>query len=740
MKRSSARLKEKAKASTGDQQDSSSPNVSSLPRKRVKVSESTGADTCDGRETDEDDEEETTGAVAEDSAYDIGDDEEALKPQKQSGGKGKGKGKRKGKGRASGLVAADPNFKKVRGRLGLLHKVATEMPLDVIFEIFMHLEPIDILRLSRTSKDLRKLLTSKSSEYIWRTARLNVEALPPPPSYLNEIQYANLMFDTYCHSCGHHPCDNVLWDCRVRCCRKCITHVLYSSSEIEEQYPVSFRSHEYEMRSILACTPGTYINRGRWYLLSAFTQKYNELKDFQGQKDGRTVQEWLVTVRAEDRQRRDANIIYEKWFRDRRNDRYDDLQERRNQRKKDIEDRLTSLGWGPEVQCLTTRWSFSQHKLVKQAAKLTEGAWNKIAPEIIKLAEEERIRRLQDERKTILQDRHTILQTLYDAHIASKGLTEVGYPPFGDVMESAIFDPVLWDTPLDVTVTEEAFSEGFKEIPGFITEWKTKKTRELLKLVQIFEPTATTNDLGLMTTLFFCQRCNEFVWYPQVFNHKCLSAVFPGIAPLSRDPTFNAYDHLRQYPWNNSLQRLKFADLESKTMKTILQLCNLPPDATFTTLDEFNPRLECLSCGSLVQGRLFMPWLRALHHVRVYNAVQCHEYITVSDAIKQKVIEAEPGPSALRRYGYEPAFFCNDCPAEEQSSMSYTTLTGHLESKHGIANDQITTEHWSWSDNVPRCCKVSDIVFVKLEEEDNVTSGTVGMDAATSDGNRVVAL
>jgi hypothetical protein len=113
----------------------------------------------------------------------------------------------------------------------------------------MYLEPLDILRLSRTSKDLRNLLMPKSSEYIWRAARLNIEDLPPPPSDMNEVQYANFMFDKYCQVshicfipvwklnrpssekvCGYYPCDNVFWAVRLRACKKCLNQTpLYDS-------------------------------------------------------------------------------------------------------------------------------------------------------------------------------------------------------------------------------------------------------------------------------------------------------------------------------------------------------------------------------------------------------------------------------------------------------------------------------------------------------------------------------
>ncbi|KAE9389351.1 hypothetical protein BT96DRAFT_766429, partial [Gymnopus androsaceus JB14] len=62
-------------------------------------------------------------------------------------------------------------------------------------QIFMHLEPGDLLQLARTSKDLRNVLMSKSSESIWRTARENIEpGLPRLPDDLSEPEYAHLLF------------------------------------------------------------------------------------------------------------------------------------------------------------------------------------------------------------------------------------------------------------------------------------------------------------------------------------------------------------------------------------------------------------------------------------------------------------------------------------------------------------------------------------------------------------------
>lgn len=73
--------------------------------------------------------------------------------------------------------------------------------LNDFLQIFSYLEPFDLLRMSRTTKDLRQLLMSKSTAFVWERARLGMDGLPHMFDDLNEVQYANLLFDTHCHVC-----------------------------------------------------------------------------------------------------------------------------------------------------------------------------------------------------------------------------------------------------------------------------------------------------------------------------------------------------------------------------------------------------------------------------------------------------------------------------------------------------------------------------------------------------------
>ncbi|KAF8828886.1 hypothetical protein HHX47_DHR3001166 [Lentinula edodes] len=98
-------------------------------------------------------------------------------------------------------------FKLVRGKFAILERLVRDVPLEIIIEaritmklsmILCHLDPGDLLRLSRASKGLRNILLSKTSESIWRVARENfIPGLPPLPMDLNEPQYARLFFDMF---------------------------------------------------------------------------------------------------------------------------------------------------------------------------------------------------------------------------------------------------------------------------------------------------------------------------------------------------------------------------------------------------------------------------------------------------------------------------------------------------------------------------------------------------------------
>lgn len=56
---------------------------------------------------------------------------------------------------------------RIRGRRGRL-KLMTEMPFDILYEIFGELEPIDLLHLSWSTRTLHGMIMGKDGRFLWK--------------------------------------------------------------------------------------------------------------------------------------------------------------------------------------------------------------------------------------------------------------------------------------------------------------------------------------------------------------------------------------------------------------------------------------------------------------------------------------------------------------------------------------------------------------------------------------------
>ncbi|RDB24007.1 hypothetical protein Hypma_008639 [Hypsizygus marmoreus] len=100
-----------------------------------------------------------------------------------------GKDPRAAKRRKAGNHVAPQPGKKLRWMRGRLQLFA-EFPLDILYEIFSHLQPIDLLRLTRSSKPLRGVLMQRSARTVWMRAEANVDRMPRCPPHLTEPAYS----------------------------------------------------------------------------------------------------------------------------------------------------------------------------------------------------------------------------------------------------------------------------------------------------------------------------------------------------------------------------------------------------------------------------------------------------------------------------------------------------------------------------------------------------------------------
>ncbi|KAF9071899.1 hypothetical protein BDP27DRAFT_1262172, partial [Rhodocollybia butyracea] len=270
------------------------------------------------------------------------------------------------------------------------------MPLDICFEIFCHLEPLDLLILSRSVKTFGTYLRKKSSALIWATARANVHGFPPRIQGMSEIRYASLMFDNDCEGCHHRhtTAKDIHWNMQMRICSHCQqppkdgriprSFVVSDMLEFEFQPPL-IRKHDF-----LYHIP--HQNQ-KWLpeVVSAYLAQYEEMVH-----DEASFQQWQLKMRAETKIRQQWHHQYlTKWVQvcKRRRERQErhrskEIDKIRSTRYSVIWSRLLALGWEKTDMPL----SLPVHPYVDKVKELTDKEWARIGPvlsEFIKTQAEE---------------------------------------------------------------------------------------------------------------------------------------------------------------------------------------------------------------------------------------------------------------------------------------------------------------------------------------------------------------
>ncbi|BGP42475.1 hypothetical protein JCM10449v2_006480 [Rhodotorula kratochvilovae] len=146
---------------------------------------------------------------------DEGDEDEAPRKKARKGRKGTGKGRKKGEGKL---------------------EVLKTLPVELLGEIFSHLDPNDLLALSMVNKQYRALLVAKSSARLWKDARERLEIPAVTSGDYQEWQYASLIFGTRCQLCGGGKGVHVQAGPRVRFCNSCWTVKLVKPTQIKRTH------------------------------------------------------------------------------------------------------------------------------------------------------------------------------------------------------------------------------------------------------------------------------------------------------------------------------------------------------------------------------------------------------------------------------------------------------------------------------------------------------------------------
>ncbi|KAK1216784.1 hypothetical protein PQX77_020580 [Marasmius sp. AFHP31] len=122
-----------------------------------------------------------------------------------------------------------------RGSLQDMYK----LPLEGIYEVLGYLHPHDLLRMSRTSERLRKMVLNRSTAFLWRRAVSRL-GLPERIPSMSEPAYASLLFDRICKCpVTHGDAQRIGWSALMRCCKACsMTKINIINSQALRKYAV----------------------------------------------------------------------------------------------------------------------------------------------------------------------------------------------------------------------------------------------------------------------------------------------------------------------------------------------------------------------------------------------------------------------------------------------------------------------------------------------------------------------
>ncbi|KAM5542624.1 hypothetical protein V8D89_003585 [Ganoderma adspersum] len=371
--------------------------------------------------------------------------------------------------------------KQVRGAIPKPGSGATHvmnLPVDVFLEIVAYCRPLDLLRLSRVSSQLRGVLLAKRNKDVWVSARNTLDPpLPECPEDLSEPHYASLVFDRFCTAsrpplvCGavgkgskEEEGEEVAgWNAveltasyavRVRLCEQCWKANVKSGYIITNELDLKTRKDRAFKRVLFDLVPEAKACRER--VLGAITlefeaaayddmpigqralnavrqtsrqnffqqdvvavvKEYCALVESSGE-DSKAVEEFLERRKAQVLERLDFHFAVDQWDYDRHRARAEAKLKALRARKAAIEKRLEDLGfespdWLPTVVF---------EKVVNRIEPLTEEAWDEIQPKLVAALAPRRALRETTEFKEKYHVRASQLKAHYLNFLAS-GRTE----------------------------------------------------------------------------------------------------------------------------------------------------------------------------------------------------------------------------------------------------------------------------------------------------------------------------
>ncbi|RPD57627.1 hypothetical protein L226DRAFT_610659 [Lentinus tigrinus ALCF2SS1-7] len=640
------------------------------------------------------------------------------------------KAPKKEKGDPATPVARGRNIRCRRGGLQDMPK----MPLDVLFEIFSFLHPQDLLNLSRTTKDFRSCLMSRSSARYWEQSRKQVEGLPDKPIHLSEPAYANLVFCNHCHNClksGSHV--TAYWDIYARYCGSCRTEVFTSTCD-EAFKPVwlefdvrscdivvTVRLNSDRLRGIWYHKPELEKIKQEWKSLANKTQKTQYIQDrtkfvSQSREISRHLEKWQVGLKR--RAVAESNTVKET-------------------RYETVLAKLRQEGWSEELDRMdkVALNGLSRIDGVSRATKLTDKGWMTIRPPVVEYMQKFKSQRINKERANLLSSRLWYLKQAMYAYQHEKWPADCKdrvYVGFADCAYMPEVRAVIENTSPDLT--KEDVKQQLKEVlPGLIDGWVEKQRTELVAIIheELKKETQTVqiqDPLQLAMASFRCGssfcRATSLRW-PQIAEHRCSYAMCKSDKSLygqcveSRRERHTADMRIPETKRFGIYAR-------SEWSRDIIRLCGFDPETvTYPEMDACIVRLVCRRCSTYARQEVF-DWKGAITHDEAHSDSKPlpGRWMLLSEehAAKARALEVAIAAKSLDLdQSRQDTFHCGWCGYDGSMSRMYE----HLRDSHGKSRSEskLDQDFYLVERYKPSIWMYSEVFSECKSEKDTVAAG-----------------
>ncbi|RDB24403.1 hypothetical protein Hypma_008379 [Hypsizygus marmoreus] len=569
-------------------------------------------------------------------------------------------------------------------------RVLLDLPLDLIYEIFGHLHPLDVYNIAQTTKALQNIILERNSRSLWKTVYERHPDIPQCPPHMPEPAWTMLIFiPSVCEECGDY---RVFTDfsLRRRLCQSCADSCYVRKHPLEGAEPGPFPiDHIVWTLLPFSCRSDEFLP---WAIST-------ELEDHQRRYNSRDVEAMANTVArfkqdiAEGRpgaeedfarfniSTKKALLLWTKhadecimWSNRGLMDackEYEDVSEDLIRRMKE---RLENLGYNDMDM---DEYELSEEAKIDNVCRLTRRAWRKIRPRLEAQVTAQRDRRLRFEREILIERRKVIIKDGYDEYKKTlQPSTWKHLPHHTELFAYDAFSDLL-NLPSDSDLTVPMCSAAFEKLPEYHAHQRECQVRELVSMlpdtdISMDDPLATMTQLGLCTSIFTCIRC----------------AVSGGV------PRYHAFgwEDVRTHNWcprdDLSPGQWAFSAVGSRVAAGLARFLDLDPQTTsMADMDQVNARFVCAQCPIVryrgVFGRQVLTWRESVIHAiqeqsgRSHRMHSWHLLTPETTAVIKHHEDKHPNPS-------EKAWSCNHCSLHFLNFTTRKDAYNHVKDIHSI--------------------------------------------------------